>query len=73
MCNTADTAGLEFDENWGNSAPRSCIVTFGVAHRSIMSQNEVTYVTLIGQYDVYIHVHVEICCDEGRDVLLFCL
>lgn len=73
LCVILYTTGLEFDENWWNSAPHRCIVTFGVAHRSIMGHNEVTYVTLICQHDMYIHVHVEIRCDEGRDALLFCL
>lgn len=48
-CNTVHTAQLDFDENWGDYAPRRCAVTFGVPQRSIMGQNEVTYVTLIGQ------------------------
>lgn len=49
LCHTVDTSGLDFDENWGNNAPRCFNVTFGVPHRSIMGQNEMTYVTLIGQ------------------------
>ena len=61
--------GLDFDENWGNGAPRRLlIVTSDAAHRSIMGQNEATCVTLIGRsHDTYT------ACSDVLWRLGFCL